>query len=219
MPDSYDPTATYTTFDEFLKAGLCSNKYEAEAIWEYWRTPKSLGSTVDSAPPHSRYSLQEFQEDLKNKGLNLAPEVSKAIWEEAQPAAPKVTSESPIGFVGKAFALIVSASLLLFGAYVIWTIAWFCFFVLASFFGFERQSEQRDRQEMYAYVKAHERAFCRREHIPSAYCSKVFEDSAAYHATIRGWIEVQKVRYKERENSSSFWIFPDFIRDPLVRRR
>lgn len=97
-------------------------------------------------------------------------------------------------------------------------IAWFFFLAVASLFGFERQSEQRERQEMFAFFQAHQTAFCRKEHIPSAYCSKVFEGSAAYQAAIGSWVEIQRVRDKERQDKASFVEFPDLFRDPFVRR-
>ena len=41
MPSGDDPTASYSSFQQFLQSGRCSNKHEAEAIWAYWRDKRT----------------------------------------------------------------------------------------------------------------------------------------------------------------------------------
>ncbi len=85
MLKSDNPTASYSTFEEFLQSGLCSNASEAEALWAYYRQRELP----------SMYTLEKFQTDLKNKGIDLAPEISKAMWEkESQYRSQTPTSDN-----------------------------------------------------------------------------------------------------------------------------
>ena len=122
------------------------------------------------------------------------------------------------GFVGKAVAGAVAIALLLFGFYAMILIAWLLFLMIASLFGYEGQSAQRERQEMYAFFAAHRDAFCRTERIPFAYCEDAFSDSAAHAEAIRAWVQIQLARDKAQQDNAPLWGLLEPFRDPLVKR-
>ena len=120
--------------------------------------------------------------------------------------------------VGKVFAGAINGTILLIGVYFVIFIAWSLFQMAVSPFGYELQSAQRERQEMYAFIGAHRLAFCNREHVPPAYCDKIFNDSAAGDLAYRTWVQTLHAREDKRRENAPWWGFLEPFRDPLVKR-
>ncbi len=109
-------------------------------------------------------------------------------------------------------------AVLLTGVYVMTLIPGGLYLMVASLFGYESQSTQRERHEMYAFVAAHRQAFCHTERIPLAYCDKVFNDSAASDLAYRAWMQISQARYEKKEKDAPWWDVLEPFRDPLVKR-
>lgn len=72
MLKSDNPTAPYGTLEEFVQAGVCTNRHEAESIWAFWRTPPSWRESVKDSdriaeaprflPDGSGFTFEEIRE-------------------------------------------------------------------------------------------------------------------------------------------------------------
>jgi hypothetical protein len=88
MSNNDDPTAPYSSFEQFVQSGACRNRHEAEAIWALWRNKRSNTRPAVQDLTERRTSQLEAQaartttpQKLIWTGL-LALAIAFALWNQ-----------------------------------------------------------------------------------------------------------------------------------------